>query len=72
MPSTVVRKSDGDQVMTDGPFDESKEYRGRFYIINADDFDAALLGRARSWTQPIIRSMSALRAAQMRQGMTLP
>lgn len=40
--ATVVRKSDGDVVMTDGPFAESKEHIGGFYVINADDLDAAL------------------------------
>jgi hypothetical protein len=40
--STVVRSSDGDLVMTDGPFVESKEHVAGFYIINADDLDAAL------------------------------
>ncbi len=40
--ATVVRMSDGDLVMTDGPFAESKEHIGGFYVINADDLDAAL------------------------------
>lgn len=40
--ATVVRVSDGDTVMTDGPFAESKEHIGGFYVINADDLDAAL------------------------------
>jgi hypothetical protein len=40
--ATVVRRSDGDVVTTDGPFVESKEHLGGFYIINADDLDAAL------------------------------
>ena len=40
--ATVVRSSDGDMVMTDGPFAESKEHIAGFYIINADDLDAAL------------------------------
>lgn len=40
--ATVVRMSDGDLVMTDGPFVESKEHIAGFYIINADDLDAAL------------------------------
>jgi hypothetical protein len=40
--ATVVRSRDGDVVMTDGPFAESKEHIGGFYIINADDLDAAL------------------------------
>jgi hypothetical protein len=40
--TTVVRVRDGDLVMTDGPFVEAKEHIGGFYIINADDLDAAL------------------------------
>jgi len=40
--ATVVHVSDGDPVMTDGPFAESKEHIGGFYVINADDLDAAL------------------------------
>ncbi len=40
--ATVVRKSDGEVVMTDGPFVESKERIAGFYIINADDLDSAL------------------------------
>ncbi len=40
--ATVVRVSDGDVIMTDGPFAESKEHIGGFYVVNADDLDAAL------------------------------
>ena len=40
--ATVVRMGDADAVMTDGPFAESKEHIAGFYIINADDLDAAL------------------------------
>jgi len=40
--ATVVGASDGDVVMTDGPFAESKEHIGGFYVINADDLDDAL------------------------------
>jgi hypothetical protein len=41
--ATVVRVSDNGQVMTtDGPFAESKEHLGGFYIIEAHDLDAAL------------------------------
>ncbi len=40
--ATVVRLGDGDVVMTDGPFVESKEHIAGFYLINADDLDAAL------------------------------
>jgi hypothetical protein len=40
--ATVVQRSDGDPVMTDGPFIESKEHLGGFYIIDAEDLEAAL------------------------------
>jgi hypothetical protein len=40
--ATVVRISDGEVVTTDGPFVESKEHLGGFYIIQAADLDAAL------------------------------
>ena len=40
--TTVVRGSDLDKVMTDGPFVEAKEHIGGFYIINAVDLDEAL------------------------------
>jgi hypothetical protein len=40
--ATVVGVRDGRPVMTDGPFVEAKEHIAGFYIINADDLDAAL------------------------------
>jgi len=40
--ATVLRASEGGPVMTDGPFVEAKEHIAGFYIINADDLDAAL------------------------------
>ena len=40
--ATVVRVSGGEVLTTDGPFAESKEHLGGFYIIEADDLDAAL------------------------------
>jgi hypothetical protein len=40
--ATVVRVSGGEVVTTDGPFAESKEHLGGFYIIEAEDLDAAL------------------------------
>ena len=40
--ATVVRVSDGEVLTTDGPFVEAKEHLGGFYIIEADDLDAAL------------------------------
>jgi hypothetical protein len=38
--ATVVKGSDA--ITTDGPFAESKEHLGGFWIIRADDLDAAL------------------------------
>src|SRR3954466_9146767 len=40
--ATVVRISDGEVLTTDGPFAESKEHLGGFYIVEAADLDAAL------------------------------
>jgi hypothetical protein len=46
--ATVVR-TDGAQVsMTDGPYAETKEQMGGFWIIEAPDFDAALEVAARA------------------------
>jgi hypothetical protein len=40
--ATVVRMADSEMLTTDGPFAESKEHLGGFYIIEAEDLDAAL------------------------------
>jgi hypothetical protein len=40
--ATVVRVSSDEVLTTDGPFAESKEHIGGFYIIEAEDLDAAL------------------------------
>ena len=40
--ATVVRSTDGAISMTDGPFAETKEHIGGFYIIEAADLDVAL------------------------------
>ncbi|TMR09470.1 hypothetical protein ETD86_43505 [Nonomuraea turkmeniaca] len=40
--ATVVRTAGGQTMTTDGPFTESKDHLGGFYIIRADDLDAAL------------------------------
>ena len=41
--ATVVRISDGEVLTTDGPFVEAREHLGGFYIIEAEDLDAALV-----------------------------
>ncbi len=40
--STVVRVQDGEVLTTDGPFAEAREHLGGFWVINAEDLDAAL------------------------------
>jgi hypothetical protein len=40
--ATVVRVRDGEVLITDGPFAETKEQLGGFWVIKADDLDAAL------------------------------
>ena len=40
--ATVVRSQDGEVVTTDGPFAETKEQLGGFWVIKAPDLDAAL------------------------------
>jgi len=45
--ASVVRVTDGSVLTTDGPFIESKEHLGGFYIIDAEDLDAALAWAAK-------------------------
>ncbi len=40
--ATVVRSKDGDVSMTDGPYAETKEQMGGFWVIDVADLDAAL------------------------------
>lgn len=40
--ATVVREQDGEVVTTDGPYAETKEFIGGFWVIEADDLDEAL------------------------------
>ena len=40
--ATVVQAKDGDIVTTDGPYAESKEVLGGFWIIKAENLDEAL------------------------------
>jgi hypothetical protein len=40
--ATVVRSTSGEVSMTDGPYAESKEQMGGFWVIEAPDLDRAL------------------------------
>ena len=51
--ATVLRMEEGDVTMTDGPFVEAKEHIAGFYIINADDLDAAL-----AWARKVVDAIN--------------
>jgi hypothetical protein len=52
--ATVVRVSDGEVITTDGPFAETKEQIGGFWVIKAPDLDAAL-----AWAGKATRACAA-------------
>jgi hypothetical protein len=45
--ATVVRDDNGETIITDGPFAETKEQIGGFWIIDVPDLDAALAWAAK-------------------------
>lgn len=45
--ATTVRVADGQVLTTDGPFVETKEAVGGYYLLEAEDLDAALAVAAR-------------------------
>ena len=45
--ATTVRVQNGDTLTTDGPFAETKEALGGFFLFEADDLDAAIEVAAR-------------------------
>lgn len=40
--ATTVRVEDGRTLLTDGPFVDAKEHLGGFFLVEADNLDAAL------------------------------
>ena len=40
--ATSVRVSDGEALVTDGPFADTKDVFGGYYVIEAEDLDAAI------------------------------
>ncbi len=48
--ATVVRSAGGDVSMTDGPYAETKEQMGGFWVIEAADLDVALEWAAKATT----------------------
>jgi hypothetical protein len=45
--ATTVRTNDGQTLTTDGPFADTKEILGGFYLLEADDLDKAIEVAAR-------------------------
>lgn len=40
--ATTVSQNNGERVVTDGPFADTKEWLGGYYVIDAPDLDAAV------------------------------
>jgi hypothetical protein len=40
--ATTVRVRDGERMLTDGPFAETREALGGFYLVEVEDLDAAI------------------------------
>jgi hypothetical protein len=45
--ATTVRVQDGEMLLTDGPFADTKEILAGFYLLEADDLDGAIAVAAR-------------------------
>jgi hypothetical protein len=45
--ATLLRVRDGETQLSDGPFAEAKEYLAGYYVIEANDLDAALAWAAK-------------------------
>jgi hypothetical protein len=45
--ATTVRVQDGKTLTTDGPFAETKEYLGGFFLVEADNLDEAIEAAAK-------------------------
>ena len=52
--ATVVRKGGGGTMVTDGPFAESKEHVGGFYVLTVEDHAAAL-----AWAERVVDAIGA-------------
>ena len=57
--ATSVRVKDGERLVTDGPFAETKEQLGGFYLIEVDNLDDAIEAAARCPGPCSARSRSA-------------
>ncbi len=58
--ATTVRVRDGDRQVQDGPFADTKEQLGGFFLLDVPDLDAALAWAARA---PVVRGSVEVRPA---------
>ena len=63
--ATTVRVQNGSAVTTDGPFAETKEQLGGYYVLDADSLDAAVALAARI---PAARLGGAVEVRPLAQG----
>jgi hypothetical protein len=63
--ATTVRMSDGKALLTDGPFADTKEVFAGYYVLDADDLDAALAFAAKV---PAVRLGGAVEVRAVREG----
>ncbi len=68
--ATAVRRRDGQALLTDGPWAETKEHLVGFYVIDAPDLDAALSGPTSRVTAPRRGRPAARAATRSRAGGT--
>jgi hypothetical protein len=60
--ATTVRMVDGESLITDGPFADTKEVFGGYYILEVDNIDAAL---ELAWRAPAVRLGGAVELRPM-------
>jgi hypothetical protein len=63
--ATTVRQQDGQALITDGPFADTKEVFAGFYLLDVDDLDAALTFAGRL---PVVRLGGSVEVRPVREG----
>jgi len=63
--ATTVRQDNGQALVTDGPFADTKEVFAGFYLLEADDLDAALAVAGRV---PAVRLGGSVEVRPVREG----
>ena len=62
--ATTVRVRDGQRLLTDGPFAETREHLGGYMLVDVDDLDAAIAVAERS---PVAR-VGSIEVRPVREG----